>query len=205
MDVVIVSTNDKYYLGKDNTSKFVKVTSLNQAEIFASILKANNVITNCLIKSEQNKWKAQYIDEVKKKILEKQEKTKDNNNKLYNINGFDFGECLCEVDSVLKKCTEQKAILGKQLSKVDLEISDITHFIRDQEKIHVCKWVKIFKILMEKEKERGRIKEQFRKINILVNTLEESFDKSQIELQLKEVESKPYNPRTDMWNVLSTL
>ncbi|WP_206459338.1 hypothetical protein [Anaerovorax sp. IOR16] len=205
MDVVIVSTNDKYYLGRDRTGRYIKRTSISQADVHESMLKANNVIKNCLTKTEQNKWVAKYIDDINK-VKEKQKITI-NNNQNINIDNFDFEKCLDDIITIVEKCEEQRKILCKQLSNVDLEISDIEHFIQT-EKINVCKWVKIFKIFSEKRNERALIKQKQRKINILIDNLNQSFDKSSIGLikaKLEEVEYNTYNPRTEMWNTLLEL
>ena len=63
------------FLGEDNLGKFTKVTDISKAKIFTNAVKANNVLTNCLNKTEQSKWFVKSIFEVGNNMKIKQIET----------------------------------------------------------------------------------------------------------------------------------
>lgn len=203
---VLTNRQCNRFLGEDNLGKFTKVTDISKAKIFTNAVKANNVLTNCLNKTEQSKWFVKSIFEVGNNMKIKQIET-------ININDNDIDLIIDNLAEVYQKFTDIKkdmlellTKLREQLSLADQELSDIYHFIAF-ENVKVTKWVKIFKILKELLLNRANIKNKIRKIQVLIDSFDKIFvfDKEKIVSDIYSVEHEVYTPRTQIYEKLFNL
>lgn len=191
------------FLGEDNQGKLTKVTDIRKAKIFSDSIKANNVIKNSLRKTEQSKWFATLISDVAKQTTENQKKTLNIETETVDNSIDKIEELYNQILEIKNQYITENDLLNKKLSQIDLEISDIYHFI-ELEKVPVTKWVKIYKLLRGKLIERGKIKSEIRTTSVMINVFDKEFNREEITQSVQSVQYEAYRPRTDIYDKLKS-
>ena len=191
------------FLGEDNQGKLTKVTDIRKAKIFSDSTKANNVIKNSLRKTEQSKWFATLIGDIVKQTTENQKKTLNIETETVNNSIDKIEELYNQILEIKNQYIAENDLLNKRLSQIDLEISDIYHFI-ELEKVSVTKWVKIYKLLREKLIERGKIKSEIRTTSVMINVFDKEFNREEITQSVQSVQYEAYRPRTEIYDELKS-
>lgn len=191
------------FLGEDNQGRLTKVTDIRKAKIFSDSAKANNVIKNSLRKTEQNKWFATLLTEVMKQTTQNQKKTLNLEIETVNSSLDKIEQAFKQILEIKNQYIKENELLNKRLSQIDLEITDIYHFI-ELEKVSVTKWVKIYKLLREKLIERAKIKSEIRTTSVMINIFDKEFNREEIMQSVQSVQYEAYRPRTEIYDKLKS-
>ena len=154
-------------------------------------------------KTEQNKWFATLLTEVMKQTTENQKKTLNIETETVNNSIDKIEELYNQILEIKNQYIAENDLLNKRLSQIDLEISDIYHFI-ELEKVPVTKWVKIYKLLREKLIERGKIKSEIRTTFVMINVFDKEFNREEITQSVQSVQYEAYRPRTEIYDRLKS-
>lgn len=143
------------------------------------------------------------IGDVVKQTTENQKKTLNIEAKMVNNSIDKIEELYNQIFEIKNQYIKENDLLNKMLSQIDLEISDIYHFI-ELEKVPVTKWVKIYKLLREKLIERGKIKSEIRTTSVMINVFDKEFNREEITQNVQLVQYEAYAPRTDIYDKLKS-
>lgn len=199
----MANKNKTQFLGEDNQGRLTKVTDIRKAKIFTDSAKANNVIKNSLRKTEQNKWFATLLTEVMKQTTQNQKKTLNLEIETVNSSLDKIEQAYKQILEIKNQYIKENELLNKRLSQIDLEITDMYHFI-ELEKVSVTKWVKIYKLLREKLIERAKIKSEIRTTSVMINIFDKEFNREEIMQSVQSVQYEAYRPRTEIYDKLKS-
>ena len=143
------------------------------------------------------------IGDVVKQTTENQKKTLNIETETVNNSIDKIEELYNQILEIKNQYIAENDLLNKRLSQIDLEISDIYHFI-ELEKVSVTKWVKIYKLLREKLIERGKIKSEIRTTSVMINVFDKEFNREEITQNVQLVQYEAYHPRTEIYDKLKS-
>lgn len=110
---------------------------------------------------------------------------------------FDFQEIKDELNSFapkLKSILDQQEMLKLELSNIDLEISDILHYI-EFHRFSACDGYKLAKMIQVASDKRREIKKQLEVINIFKTSTCTSISSGHLINKIDNVDDKIYRPR----------
>jgi len=166
---MLQSTNGAY-LRKDNNGNYVPVKRKELGEVWEQRNKATNILQNCIAKNLRNRYRVVEIEDetlvtqdcVAEEyfIKPKEEEAKRIADIEITDNRLDtFAKKLGEFSEFVIRTEERKQQLNRDLSDIDLEITDIHHYIEFGKFNAYQGWL-AFNMLRNRLQQRRKIKDE---------------------------------------------
>lgn len=172
------------YLSKGKNT-YYETADMNLATMWDSAAKAKNVIKNAIRLSDRRKYKVVEIfkgDKESGEVLP---------TAACSISGS-FEKVVAQYWDFIDECDRRMTYLSDSLSRVDREITDITHFI-EFSTLSASAGYKAYRMLHDKRKERRSIKDELEAIRDIKSYRMEDFDAIQNFMAMDR--KKKYKPR----------
>lgn len=202
-------TNGKRFIRKVKSNTYTYCNSPTAATLF-NLREAEHVLCKQLEEYLRKEYwiegESDFLKITYEEIVQSQKKPDVEHN---------FDNIFSIVNSIVKSITElsipDKKILliyKKQLEDIlstkDKELSDIDHWVMDHKPpAHVR--TKVYGIQHDIENDRRKIKESYRYVTTLIDSLDRNYTYAQMKHELKKMLPQPYKPSTDLYGQLDAL
>lgn len=183
---VIIDQHGRYLNG--NTTNALFVRSQTNAHKFPSEREAQDCIRKIFAKKKRKNYKVRQYFEPQAVTSQKQSNDSKSVLPVSTTICIDFEKIITEaLTKSLDPAIEQYRI---QLSTYDKMLSDIRHYIRDENtSLNACMGYKAFRSMQDLERKRADVKRELRRLTILKQNVEKAIEEA------KEFKFEPYQNR----------
>lgn len=184
MSAYVIKSNDGNFYVCMKNCHYTLTSDKNQASVFGDQYSAERLLKNSLSKKIKKVG-------VAVKILDEQDTVPDDYDEKENIESVE--NLLCTLSSVAAKLKCRGHVLQEQLSKHDLQVTDVEHYIEfNAGKLNAYEGYKAYKLLQDILVERRKIKKE---LHILKDFKGQVTVPRDIDAKINKIKSQTYKPR----------
>lgn len=183
---VIIDQHGKYLDGNSSNALFVR--NINNAHKFPSEREAQDCIRKIFAKKKRRNYKVRQYFEPQAVTAQKEKN--ENEKSLPNTASVCVDYEAAVAESITKSLEPMIEYYRNQLSTYDKMLSDVRHYIRDENtNLNACMGYKAFKTMQDLERKRANAKRELRRMTILRQNVEKAIEEA------KDFKYEPYQNR----------
>lgn len=206
MSKFMIQAKNGTYLRKDNNGNYVPVKRKELGEVWEQRNKATNILQNCIAKNLRGRYRVvEVADEVFVEqartaeeeyfVKPKEEATKEIADSEITETKLDtFAEKLSEFSEFVVSTEERKQQLNRDLSDIDLEITDIHHYIEFGKFNAYQGWL-AFNMLRNRLRQRRKIKDELFVLSQFSECTVDSSMIDKVKTTIGSLNARKYQPR----------
>ena len=172
---VIIDQHGKYLDGNSSNALFVR--NINNAHKFPSEREAQDCIRKIFAKKKRRNYKVrQYFES---QAITAQKEKNENEKSLPNATLVCVDYEAAVAESITKSLDPMIDYYRNQLSIHDKMLSDVRHYIRDENtRLNACMGYKAFRTMQDLERKRADIKRELRRITLLKQNIDKAIEEA---------------------------
>lgn len=183
---VIIDQHGRYLDGNSSNALFVR--NANNAHKFPSEREAQDCIRKIFAKKKRRNYKVRQYFEPQATVVQKQKDLSKTTESPSSAICVDYGKVITE--TITKSLEPMIDYYRNQLSTYDKMLSDVRHYIRDENtNLNACMGYKAFRAMQDLERKRADVKRELRRITILRQSVEKAVEEA------KDFKYEPYQNR----------
>ena len=206
MELQYVITDGRKYVSKDNNNSMTHTSNVERAEKYPYD-KAMNVIKNNMKAKNGEEWEIRLYEPKKSKVKNNLSivRTLSPAPTEMSLTGqkieFDWDKIIEQLDNLIDNVYIYKEQLVNAQQRIDWELSDIDHIIQEKSPAAHIR-TKIYGVQQQKRKEREKIHVGLRYANVIIESINQGSNLTEIKNRLRGAETKPYKGRTELYDEL---